>query len=151
MRFEEYARHDAVGLAELVRRGEVSARELVARRTTGRFEGEEELSFRHTMVREAAYATLTPSDRALGHRLAGEWLEQHAESDAMLLAKHFELGGDAGRAAKHYLRAAAQSRSAFDLQACIDRANRGFSLGPLEEDKLAAAEILADAHVWRFE
>ncbi len=29
MKFEEYARHDAVGLAELVRRGEVTARELV--------------------------------------------------------------------------------------------------------------------------
>ncbi|MFO0587357.1 MAG: protein kinase [Polyangiaceae bacterium] len=129
----------------------LSARELVARRTTGRFEGEEELSFRHTMVREAAYATLTPADRALGHRLAAEWLEQHAESDAMLLAKHFELAGEAARAATYYLRAAAQSRSAFDLQACIDRAHLAFTLGPTEEDKLAAAEILADAHVWRFE
>ena len=129
----------------------LSARELVARRTTGRFEGEEELSFRHTMVREAAYATLTPADRALGHRLAGEWLEQHAESDAMLLAKHFELAGEASRAATYYLRAAAQSRSAFDLQACIDRAHLAFTLGPTEEEKLAAAEILADAHVWRFE
>ncbi len=129
----------------------LSARELVARRSAGRFEGEEELAFRHTMVREAAYATLTPADRALGHRLAGEWLEQHAESDAMLLAKHFDLGGDAARAATWYHRASAQSRSAFDLDACIDRAKRALVLGPTEEHKLAAAELLADAYGWRFD
>ena len=129
----------------------LGARELVTRRPAGRFEDEEELSFRHTMVREAAYATLTPADRALGHRLAGEWLEQHAETDAMLLAKHFDLGGDPARAATYYQRAAAQSRSAFDLAGCIDRAKRALVLGPTEDHKLCAAELLADAHGWRFE
>ena len=36
--------------------------------------------FRHGLVRETCYAALTPEDRALGHRLAGEWLEQSTDT-----------------------------------------------------------------------
>ncbi len=48
--------------------------------------------------REGAYAMLTEEDRKLGHRLAGEWLEQHGETDPMVLAGHFERGGAKARA-----------------------------------------------------
>src|SRR5262249_38589895 len=47
-------------------------REVVRPRATSRFPNEVELVFRHTTVRDAAYEMLTESDRALGHRLAGE-------------------------------------------------------------------------------
>src|SRR5215510_10365493 len=50
-------------------------REAVSRRAECRFPGEVEYVFRHALVREAAYSMLTEADRALGHRLAGGWLE----------------------------------------------------------------------------
>src|SRR6185369_6062141 len=73
---------------------ELVARELVAKAPSARFPGEDEFQFRHAIVREAAYAMLTDSDRKLGHRLAGEWLQYAGETEAMLLAEHFERGGD---------------------------------------------------------
>ncbi|TMQ03684.1 MAG: serine/threonine-protein kinase PknK, partial [Deltaproteobacteria bacterium] len=47
--------------------------EVLAERPDGRHAGQRELAFRHSLLREGAYATLTPDDRRLGHRLAGEW------------------------------------------------------------------------------
>ncbi|WP_437986780.1 hypothetical protein [Sorangium sp. So ce117] len=49
-------------------------REILVRRRESRFSGEEELAFRHALLREGAYATLTEGDRTLGHKLAGAWL-----------------------------------------------------------------------------
>jgi hypothetical protein len=134
------------GSAELL-----AARELVVRRASSRFAGEEELAFRHALVREAAYATLTPGDRELGHRLAGEWLEARGESDAMLLAKHFDLGGDPRRAARHYLGAARRALRAFDLDAAVERAGRALSTSLSDEERCAAAVVLVDVHAERFE
>ena len=51
--------------------------------------GERELGFRHALLREAAYAMLTDSDRTLGHKLAGRWLEASGVTDAIVMAQHF--------------------------------------------------------------
>ncbi len=89
------------GAGDLARRlGDLAGEELVIRRASGRFAGEAELAFHHALVREVAYATLTDEDRRLGHRLAGAWLEGAGETDAMVLAAHFEAGGDLERAAR---------------------------------------------------
>src|SRR5262249_19336604 len=88
---------------------DLARREVVGARGAPRFSGESEHVFRHGVVREAAYAMLTEADRALGHRLAGEWLERMGESEAHLLAEHFERGDDAVRAAGWYRRAAEQA------------------------------------------
>ena len=68
--------------------------ELITERPTSRFPGEREYTFRHALVRDGAYALLTPEDRALGHRLAGVWLEQSGEPGAVVLAEHFERGDE---------------------------------------------------------
>ncbi|WP_437721977.1 protein kinase domain-containing protein [Sorangium sp. So ce861] len=52
--------------------------DLVERRPGARFPGETEYAFRHALVHEAALAMLTDEDRALGHRLAAEWIEARA-------------------------------------------------------------------------
>ena len=76
-------------------------RELVSLASGSRFPGEVELSFRHALLREGAYAMLTPADRENGHALAGEWLLQHGETDPTVLAHHFEMAGDRERAAAY--------------------------------------------------
>ncbi|HEX7836159.1 MAG TPA: hypothetical protein VF469_01785, partial [Kofleriaceae bacterium] len=95
-----------------------------------RFPGEREFAFRHALFREAAYATLTDDNRSLGHRRAGAWLEQHGEGNPMVLAGHFERGGDGASAARHYLRAAQQAFQVIDPQATLARTALGLACAP---------------------
>ena len=73
-------------------------REVLVVQPESRFPGETELRFRHTLLREGAYAMLTESDRVLGHRLAAAYLEAQGESDALVLAEHWERGREPDRA-----------------------------------------------------
>jgi tRNA A-37 threonylcarbamoyl transferase component Bud32/tetratricopeptide (TPR) repeat protein len=121
------------GARERERAGEelqtLGREELVSPRLEGRFPGDQELVFRHGLVRECAYATLTESDRALGHRLAAQWLERTGETEAIVLADHFERGGDLLRASAWFPRAAEQAVRAGDFNAARERARRGISCG----------------------
>jgi predicted ATPase len=78
-------------------------RELLDRHAAGSFPGQEEYAFRQTLVREAAYAMLTETDRRLGHRLAGAWLERAGESDPAAVAEHFVRAGEARGGARPLL------------------------------------------------
>jgi tetratricopeptide (TPR) repeat protein len=102
-------------------------REVITRLGEGRFPGEIEYVFRHALFRDAAYAMLTESDRTLGHRLAGRWLERLGERDAMMLAEHLERGGLPGKAAGWYRRAAENALEGNDLEAVLARADRGLA------------------------
>ena len=145
------------------------AREVFVRHDESRFPGEHELTFRHALLREGAYATLTEHDRTVGHRLAGAWLAQRGESDPMVLAEHFERGAEPAKAEVHYLRAAQQAFLGGDLQATLARADRGlacvadgqhrldlydvrartlYSLGELASSAAQVEEILRLAPRW---
>ncbi|WP_437738763.1 protein kinase domain-containing protein [Sorangium sp. So ce1335] len=123
---------------------ELVARALVERRPACRFAGDEEYAFRHARLREAAYAALSRGDRLLGHRLAGAWLEQVGEPDALALAEHFDHGGEHGRAMRWFLRGAEQALARGDLAAAIALAERGARHGDLC-DRLAEADPDEDA------
>ena len=107
------------------------AREWLVKRPESRFAGERELGFRHSLLRDGAYATLTEADRALGHQLAGTWLEAHGEHDGMELAQHFALAGEAfaARAADCYLAAAGQALRGGAPHTAIARADRALAGG----------------------
>jgi tetratricopeptide (TPR) repeat protein len=104
--------------------------ELVGQRAGAKFPGERELTFRSVLFREASYAMLTDADRALGHRLAGAWLEQTGESDAFVLAGHFERGGERARAARAYRQASEQALEGNDFARAIACAERGVACDP---------------------
>jgi tetratricopeptide (TPR) repeat protein len=128
------------------------AREWLARRPESRFPGERELGFRHALLREGAYATLTDADRALGHQLAGEWLLAHGERDGMVLAQHFALAGEAfrGRAAGFFLAAAGQALRGGDPGSAIARVDRALAEVALpDEDRTQALILRCEAHAWR--
>ncbi len=143
------------GLAVLVRLADLDARlaelgreELLDARPSSRLPSEVELSFRHGVVREAAYAMLTDEDRALGHRLAGEWLETTGERDAVVLGEHYERGGDATRSARWYRRAAEQALEGGDLASAIARADRALACAD-KADVAPLRRLQAEAHRWR--
>jgi tetratricopeptide (TPR) repeat protein len=127
---------------------ELVARELVSRGEASRFPGQDQLQFRHALVREAAYAMLTDADRALGHRLAGEWLAHIGEQDPLVLAEHFERGGDRATASDHYRRAAEQALGACDFALAHARAERGVACGASGALLGALQLVRAEANRW---
>lgn len=129
--------------------GKLVERELLVRRPESRFPGEEELSFRHALLREGAYAMLTEADRVLGHELAADWLEQHGEDDPMVLAEHSDRGGDPARAGLFYARAAEQAARAVDMGTVIARAERALACGVPGAEKIKLLGVLSNAHSWR--
>jgi predicted ATPase len=104
--------------------------EVLVVRPDSRFPGERELAFRHALLREGAYATLTADDERHAHRLAGEWLERHGEADPMVLAGHARRGGDGARAAGFYLRAAEQALHVLDQEGALIRTDLGLGCDP---------------------
>ena len=134
-------------LAELV------AGELIEARSTGNpgATGTGKLfAFRHVLIRDATYATLTGDDRALGHRLAAEWLETRAAEPAVL-AEHFARGDQPERALVWFQRGAEEAVDGGDLTSAADLASRGLALGAAGETAGALHLVLSEAHNWQRE
>jgi tetratricopeptide (TPR) repeat protein len=108
-----------------------------------------ELGFRHALMQEAAYGMLTEGDRAVGHALAGAWLEREGRGDAMALAEHFERAGRPERAVAWYRRAAAQALEGDDLGAALARAERAAASGAAGSELGAVRLIEAEVLLWR--
>jgi tRNA A-37 threonylcarbamoyl transferase component Bud32/tetratricopeptide (TPR) repeat protein len=128
---------------------QLAEREVIVKRGRGKFPGEEEYDFRHALVREAAYAMMVGEDRVLGHRLAGAWLEEAGERDALTLAEHFDRGQAPERAVSWYQRAAEQALEGNDLDGALSRCTRAIALGAEGAALAALHEIAAEAHKWR--
>ena len=81
---------------------------LVRERRAGSF------TFGHQLMREAIYRSVEPTARARYHRRTAHALERVAMSDASAatLARHYDLGGEPDRAARHGLRAAREALEA---------------------------------------
>ena len=129
----------------------LAAHELVTRVGASATSGDTDYVFRHTLVREAAYAMLTIEDCTLGHKLAGEWLERQGSADATAMAEHFRRGGEPARSVRWYLRAAEQALEADELTAAIARAESGVACGAAGEDLGLLRLVEAEASVWRGE
>jgi serine/threonine protein kinase/tetratricopeptide (TPR) repeat protein len=143
---------------------ELTRRELITARKESRFSGEVEYTFRHAIVREAAYAMVTERDRVVGHRLAGGWLEarvtEGADVEAVALAEHFRRGGEPLRSITWYRRAAQQALEGDDLAGAIECAERAIGCtesadasSSYHDRELVGAlrQLQAGAHVWRGE
>ncbi len=130
---------------------ELLEQEVIERRIAPRFPEHDEYGFRHGLVREAAYRRLTDADRALGHRLAGDWLERAGELDAGVLAEHFDRGGAPARAVPWYVRAGQDAivGSSFDRGIAI--AERGAACGAAGPELGRLRLVQTEAHAMRFE
>lgn len=145
-------------------------RELVTLSRESRLGNEREYQFRHALVREAAYAMLTERDRTRGHLRAGEWLESRFSADAttdrgalieaVVLAEHFERGGDLRRASGWYQRAAEEALEGDEFGKAIDCAERAItSLAAVDTSSTAEDRervgllraLQSGAHIWRGE
>lgn len=99
--------------------------EVVTRSRGDRFPSEREYVFRHALVRDAAYATLTPDDLTAAHRLAADWLVQVGETDPLVMADHLEKAGEPKRAVPWVIRAAEAAHDGGNAIAAVRLAERG--------------------------
>jgi predicted Ser/Thr protein kinase len=114
-----------------------------------RFAGCREYRFRHALVREAVYASLTPEDKQKGHRLAAEWLERAGERDARVLATHHERAGDLEAAVRWNNRAARAAFGASDFVVALELAERSGRAGVATPLLGEARAIAAAVHSGR--
>jgi len=127
----------------------LEARELIARSAVAKFPGETEYIFRHNLLRDAAHAMLTESDRCLAHRLAGSWLESMGESEAAVLAEHFAKGDEKPRAVRAYMSACDAALEANDLDAALQCSERGIACGAEGVERGALELVQAEVALWR--
>ena len=120
---EEAGAHTSVVVDELVRR------EILVIRSSVGAPGARECAFRHALVRDAAYGTLTEADRALGHRLAGAWLERGGDADPRVVAEHYERGGELSGARAWLRRATDKALEANDFASVLACADRAIAIG----------------------
>jgi tetratricopeptide (TPR) repeat protein len=91
---------------------------------------------------------LTDEDRALGHALAGAWLEACGEGDPLVLAEHFERGGESERAGAYYLRASEVANRAGDSAAATARARQGLGCEVPSELRARLLGVLCESTMW---
>jgi tetratricopeptide (TPR) repeat protein len=103
--------------------------EVIEPQPESRFPSEAGYRFRHALVVDAAHALVPEAHRPMGHRLAGDWLERRGESDAMVLAHHYQLGQWPERAAHFHTQAAEQFFERNDLQGTLRCADAALAIG----------------------
>jgi class 3 adenylate cyclase/tetratricopeptide (TPR) repeat protein len=110
---------------------QAQVRGIVVREKNSKFQYEQEWSFYHNLIREAAYSSLLLRERKELHRGAAEWLHEQAQKSnrldemAGVLADHYDQAGLANKASEWYLVAGreAKARAAFiEARQLLDRA-----------------------------
>ncbi len=141
----------------------LEARDLVHREPTSQLAGDVEFTFKHMLIREVAYATVTRAPRRQRHaavaRYVEETIEGSSETHAWLLAHHWREAGEPSRAIPYLLAAAEAAFRGWAHGAVADlysaalelaedeglrrriRLQRGIALARLEEYVAAADEL----------
>lgn len=123
-------------------------REQITRVGQSRFPDEREYVFRHGLVRDVVYETLTEQDLTLGHALAGQWLQAAGETDASVLAGHLERGGELATAVGLWDRATRDALAVNEFVLAAERAQRGLACGATGEARGVLLALQAEALRW---
>ena len=107
--------------------------ELITASVGSEIPGERGFSFKHALLRDAAYASLTGEDRTLAHRLAATFLEQVRWSNAAVVAQHYEQAGLPDRAVNWYRRGAQSALEGQALALAVDLCAAGSRVPPSPE------------------
>ncbi len=97
--------------------------------------------FRHAIVRDVAYAMVPASDHVEVHRRAAKWLEDHGETDPMVLAGHHEAAGDHKAAARFLTDAVVQVAALGQIQRSVELADRTLAMPGLTERRARLVHI----------
>ncbi|AKF03583.1 serine/threonine-protein kinase [Sandaracinus amylolyticus] len=108
-------------------------------------------AFSHALVREAAYATMSPDDAPTAHARAADWLEGRGDPDPREMLAHVERAKDAEREAQWLLRATARAWDAGADRETFELAARGLARATTDEERGAYEAWTAVSCLWRGE
>jgi predicted ATPase len=112
-------------------------RGLIRHSPASRIRGDQELSFKHGLVREVAYATLPKAARRERHAVVARFLEDAAGDPtayAAILAHHWREAGEAASAADYLLTAADQAGRGWAPHEAVELCNQALELIPENDE-----------------
>jgi predicted ATPase len=112
-------------------------RGLVRHSPASRIQGDQELSFKHGLVREVAYSTIPKTARRERHAVVARFIEQAAGDPtayAVILAHHWREAGDVEKAADYLLIAAEQAGREWAQHEAVDLCNQALKLIPENDE-----------------
>jgi class 3 adenylate cyclase len=113
--------------------GELQRRELITRQTVSAFEGHEQYTFNHVLVRDVAYELLPRAARKVRHREAALFFEEASgefgEAGAAL-ARHWRDAGDPEHALTYFVAAAEQAERGWAKARAAALYREAFELVP---------------------
>lgn len=132
-----------VGDAESLMR-ELAGTEVLVEQATSRFSDAREWVFKHALVREVAYESLSEEARRELHALAADWLASMGE-DAATVAGHYDRGGQHEKAASHWERAAQRALATNALTDALQMAERALAFADDRQQGFRRAMYLDEA------
>jgi hypothetical protein len=102
-------------------------------------------SFRHGLVQEAAYETLTDPERSAAHAAVGRWLAEQAGIIPSLVAWHFERAAEREDAFRWYEAAARAALQGRDLERVFLLCDHALACQPQSEPRARIALMRAEA------
>jgi len=108
-------------------------RDMLRLSPSSRIAGDQELAFKHGLIREVAYATLPKAVRRERHGIVARFIENAAGDPAayaVILAHHWREAGDATAAADYLLIAAQQANLGWAPHEAVDLCNQALELIP---------------------
>jgi class 3 adenylate cyclase len=121
-------------------------RDLIRRDPISRVGGDHQFSFKHTLIRDVAYATLPRAKRRSRHAAVARFVEADAgELDAVaaFLAHHWREAGEVDRALDYFLTAAERASRGWAKEEAVQFYDRALELVPLEQRERRRRLMLA--------
>ena len=131
--------HDVPGTLAALRR-----RDLALPEPRPRLAGTSEWRFRHALVQEVAYGSLTRDQHRALHRQASQWLAARADAPALEVARHLEVAGDGAAAAEWFRRAAEAAGREGDSTAALEASSRALPFMTDPAAEFALRRVRAD-------
>jgi class 3 adenylate cyclase len=135
----------------------LEARDLIRHESLSWIEGEEQFSFKHVMIRDAAYATLPRATRKQLHASAAAFLEEAtagAAATATALAQHWREAGEPARAVGYLVIAGDQAGRGWAKDEAAKLYGEALELLPEDDadrrreiSRKRAMALVASAHV----
>ncbi|MBI2893396.1 MAG: protein kinase [Deltaproteobacteria bacterium] len=117
-------------------------RDLVAVADQPRLSGMTEWRFRHGLVQEVAYESLTEVQRVDLHLVAGQWLAERPDAPAVEIARHFEVAARPEAAGQYWRRAAIDAVRQGDAPLALEASARALA-GAAGRDAFHLRELRA--------
>jgi predicted ATPase len=112
-------------------------RDLVRRDTTSAFEGDQQYSFTHVLIRDAAYDLLPRARRRERHAQVAEFFERVTSETGeatTALARHWRDAGEAERAIEYFLAAGGQAERGWAKEQAVALYREAIVLVPDGDD-----------------